>query len=32
LGDITVGDGAQIGAQAIVTKNVKPGATVVGKF
>jgi serine acetyltransferase len=27
-----VGDGAQIGAQAIVTKNVKPGATVVGKF
>jgi serine O-acetyltransferase len=32
LGDIMVGDGAQIGAQAIVTKNVKPGATVVGKF
>ncbi len=32
LGDITVGDGAQIGAQAIVTKNVKPGATVIGKF
>jgi serine O-acetyltransferase len=32
LGDITVGDGAQIGAQAIVTKDVKPSAVVVGKF
>ena len=32
LGDIKVGDGARIGAQAIVTKNVKAGATVVGKF
>ena len=32
LGDIFVGDGAQIGAQAIVTKHVKSGVTVVGKF
>ena len=30
LGDITVGEDARIGAGAIVTKNVKPGATVVG--
>lgn len=32
LGDITVGDKARIGAGAIVTKNVKPGATVVGTY
>ncbi|WP_448586708.1 serine O-acetyltransferase EpsC [Thermaurantiacus sp.] len=30
LGPITVGDGARIGANAVVTKDVPPGATMVG--
>jgi hypothetical protein len=30
LGDISVGDGATIGAQAVVTKPVAPGCTVIG--
>jgi serine O-acetyltransferase len=30
LGPITVGDGAKVGANAVVTKDVAPGATVVG--
>eukprot|EP00614_Pseudopedinella_elastica_P035460 CAMPEP_0172617082 /NCGR_PEP_ID=MMETSP1068-20121228/70026_1 /TAXON_ID=35684 /ORGANISM="Pseudopedinella elastica, Strain CCMP716" /LENGTH=391 /DNA_ID=CAMNT_0013422751 /DNA_START=110 /DNA_END=1281 /DNA_ORIENTATION=+ len=30
LGDIAVGDGATVGAQAVVTKSVEPGATVIG--
>ena len=30
LGAIFIGDGAQIGANAVVTKNVVPGATVAG--
>lgn len=30
LGGITVGQGAKVGAGAVVTKNVPPGATVVG--
>jgi len=30
LGPITVGDGAKIGSNAVVVKNVPPGATVVG--
>ena len=30
LGDITVGDGATVGASAIVTRNIPDGATVVG--
>jgi len=30
LGPITVGDGAKVGANAVVTKNVPAGATVVG--
>jgi serine O-acetyltransferase len=31
LGNITIGDDAKIGAGAVVTKDVKAGATVVGK-
>jgi serine O-acetyltransferase len=31
LGDITIGDDAKIGAGSVVTKDVKPGTTVVGK-
>jgi serine O-acetyltransferase len=30
LGPITVGDGAKIGANAVVTKDVPPGATMIG--
>lgn len=30
LGPITVGDGAKIGANAVVTKDVQPGATMIG--
>jgi serine acetyltransferase len=30
LGDVTIGRGATVGANAVVTKNVPPGATVVG--
>ena len=30
LGPITVGDGARVGANAVVTKDVVPGATVIG--
>src|SRR3954470_4200569 len=30
LGPITVGDGARVGSNAVVVKNVPPGATVVG--
>ena len=30
LGPITVGDGAKIGANSVVTKDVAPGQTVVG--
>lgn len=30
LGPITVGDGAKIGASAVVTKDVQPGATMIG--
>ena len=30
LGPITVGDGARVGANAVVTKDVAPGATVIG--
>jgi serine O-acetyltransferase len=30
LGPITVGDGAKIGASAVVTKDVAPGATMIG--
>lgn len=30
LGPITIGDGAKVGANAVVTKDVAPGATVVG--
>lgn len=30
LGPITVGEGAKIGANAVVTKNVQPGATMIG--
>ena len=30
LGGVTIGDGATVGAHSVVTKNVAPGATVVG--
>ncbi len=30
LGPITIGDGAKVGANAVVTKDVPPGATVIG--
>ena len=30
LGDITIGDGARVGASSVVVKSVPPGATVVG--
>lgn len=30
LGPITVGDGAKVGANSVVTKNIAPGATMVG--
>ena len=30
LGNIKVGDGATVGSQAVVTKDVPPGMTVVG--
>lgn len=30
LGPVTIGDGARIGANAVVTKNVSAGATIVG--
>jgi serine O-acetyltransferase len=30
LGNITIGDGARIGANSVVTRNVPPGATAVG--
>jgi serine O-acetyltransferase len=30
IGDIEIGDGAQIGANAVVTKNVPAGAIIVG--
>ncbi|MEZ5296353.1 MAG: hypothetical protein R2697_08825 [Ilumatobacteraceae bacterium] len=30
LGGITIGDGASIGANAVVVHDVEPGATVVG--
>jgi serine O-acetyltransferase len=30
IGDIEIGDGAMIGANAVVTKNVPAGAVIVG--
>lgn len=30
LGSVTIGEGATVGAHAVVTRNVRPGATVVG--